>query len=66
MSELKEFITGFIVRWLLKVGGGFLLAMGISNDSVTIMVSSVVSIVVGLLISLLQHSKALNMPAPKN
>lgn len=66
MDELKEFITGFIVRWLLKIGGGFFLATGISNDSISLIVSSLVSIAVGLLISLLQHNKALNLPAPKN
>jgi hypothetical protein len=65
MDDLKEFITGFIVRWLLKIGGGFFLAMGISADSVTIIVSSIVSILAGLLISLLQHEKAINTPVPK-
>ena len=65
MTELKEFLSGFIVRWLLKVGGGFFLAMGVTNDSINTIVSSIVSIAAGLLISLKQHSKAVNMPPPK-
>jgi hypothetical protein len=63
MAEIKNYITGFIVRWLLKIGGGFFLSIGIDNNSVTLIVSSIVSIVLGLLISLVQHTKALNSEA---
>jgi hypothetical protein len=63
MEDIKGFITGFIVRWLLKIGGGFFLSIGISNDSITLIISSVVSIVAGLLISIFQHNKAINSVA---
>jgi hypothetical protein len=60
MAEIKSYISGFMVRWLLKIGGGFFLSIGIDDNSLTLIVSSIVSIILGLIISLVQHTKALN------
>lgn len=65
MTDLKNFLIGFIVRWLLKIGGGFFLSLGVSENSLTVTVSAIVSIILGLVISLLQHTKAINTPVEK-
>jgi hypothetical protein len=59
-EDLKNYIVGFLVRWIMKIGGGFLLAHGISQNSVKEIVGAVVGILIGLIISLFQHNKALN------
>ena len=59
-DELKGYFTGMAVRWILKVAGGFLLSVGVSSDNVTAIVSAVISILVGLAISLFQQKKAVN------
>jgi len=59
LDTLKNFITGFVTRWILKIGGGFLLSVGVNEGSVTEIVTAVVAIVIGLAISLFQQKKAL-------
>jgi hypothetical protein len=57
---IKNFLTGLIVRWVLKIGCGFLLSVGIQSGTVTEIVGAIVAIVVGLAISLFQQKKAVN------
>ena len=64
-DTLKNFFGGMVVRWVLKIGGGFLLNLGISEKSVAEVVGAGVAILVGLLISLFQHKKAIETPVPK-
>ena len=59
IDTLKNFIVGFVTRWILKIGGGFLLSVGLASGKVEEIVGAIVSIVVCLLISLFQQKKAL-------
>lgn len=59
LDTLKNFIVGFVTRWVLKIGGGFLLAVGINDGKAEEIIGALVSIIVGLLISLFQQDKAL-------
>lgn len=59
-DDLKNYIVGFIVRWLMKIGGGFFLAHGISQNSIEEIVGAVIGILIGLFISLFQHKKAVD------
>jgi len=65
MENIKGFLTGLLVRWILKIGGGFLLSVGISEGSLTEVVAAVLSIIIGLAISLFQHNKAIEQTPPK-
>jgi hypothetical protein len=53
-----------VFRWILKIGGGFLLSVGVSESSLAEIVGAVVSIGLGLIISLFQQKKAINTPPP--
>lgn len=63
METIKNFIVGFIFRWVLKIGGGFFLAVGLSEGKVEELIGAIVSIVIGLVISLFQHDKAIKTEA---
>lgn len=60
LDELKNFITGFVVRWVLKIGGTYFVTIGIEQDLVTNIIGGVVAIIFGIVISLFQTKKALN------
>lgn len=64
IETIKGFLSGMLVRWLLKIGGGFILSVGITEGSVAQIASAVVAIVVGLLISLIQQKKAVLQTPP--
>jgi len=59
-EDIKNYIVGFIVRWIMKIGGGYLLAHGISQNSVEEIAGAVVGILIGLIISMFQHKKAVS------
>jgi ABC-type antimicrobial peptide transport system permease subunit len=59
METVKSFIVGFIFRWVLKIGGGFFLALGMSEGKIEEIIGAIVSIIIGLIVSLFQHNKAL-------
>lgn len=58
--DFKKLVTGLIVRWILKVGSGALLALGISAGSATEILTAVVTFVIGMVISLVQNKTLLN------
>lgn len=60
LDELKGYVTGIAVRWVLKIAGGAILQYGISADNITAIITAVVAIVFGILISLFQQKKAVN------
>lgn len=64
MENLKQFITGFLVRWLLKVGGGYFIAIGVTENILIPIIGGIISILAGIIISLFQQNKALNMESP--
>jgi len=64
MDNLKGFLTGMIVRWLLKMIGGYLVINGSVNtqsltSELTQIVGGLVTIALGVVISLIQHKQAL-------
>lgn len=63
LNQLKEFITGFIVRWALKIGGTYLATIGIEQGTVEQIIGGIVAILVGIAVSLFQTKKALDTPA---
>lgn len=64
MNEIKQFLAGFIFRWVMKIAGGYLLSVGISEGSILEIVTAVVTILIGLVISLFQHKKAIEQLPP--
>lgn len=64
MEELKSFLVGFIVKWLLQIGGTFFLTIGVQQQTIEEIVGGLVAIVTGLIVSLIQHKKAMNTPVP--
>jgi len=62
MDALKNFVAGFLVRWLMKVGGTYFITMGIQEANVTEWVGGALAFVVGIAISIYQHKKALATP----
>lgn len=58
--DVKKFIVGGIVRWLLKIGGGALLGLGITEGSLIEIVGAIVAFVTGIIISWFNSKKLLN------
>jgi len=55
---VQGFIVGFIVRWLLVIGGTIFADAGVTEEDIYKIVGGVLAVVVSLVISLLQHKKA--------
>jgi hypothetical protein len=64
-ETLKGFIVPFLVRWILKIGAGFILSLGISTGSATEVITAIVMAVVGIVMSLVNHKTAIETPPPK-
>jgi hypothetical protein len=56
-NTIKDFLVGKIVQWILKVGAGILFSLGISNQSVEEIIAAIVSLILGIVYSLLTHKK---------
>lgn len=56
-NTLKNFLIQKILQWLLKIAGGFFLAVGISQNSIEEIISAIVSILIGIIYSLITHKK---------
>lgn len=56
-QTVKSSIIGFLVRWVLKIGAGALATIGISEGSITEIVTALVMLIIGVVISLIQHKK---------
>lgn len=54
---LKPQLTGVIVRWMLKIGGGYILSLGITADSLETIATSIVMLIVGVVITVTQTKK---------
>ena len=62
LDELKNFITGFLFRWVLKIGGTYFATIGIENGTIEQIVGGLIAIIFGIVVSLLQTKKALDTP----
>lgn len=56
-NTIKKFIVEKLVQWLLKIAGGFFLSIGISQNSVEEIIGAIVSILLGIIYSLVTHKK---------
>ena len=56
-NTIKKFLVAKIVQWILKVGSGVLLTLGITQNSVEEIVGAIVSLLIGILYSLFTHKK---------
>lgn len=56
-NTIKDFLVAKLVQWVLKVGAGVLVTLGISNNSVEEIIGAVVSLILGIVYSLLTHKK---------
>lgn len=56
-QTVKKFLVQKLVQWILKIGGGFLLSIGISQNSVEEIIGALISILLGVLYSLITHKK---------
>ena len=59
-NAVKGFIIGFVVRWLLVIGGTIFADAGVTEDDLVKMIGGILAIIVSLAISLLQHKKAVD------
>ncbi|MBE0538396.1 MAG: hypothetical protein IH620_01685 [Ignavibacterium sp.] len=66
IDQIKEFIIGFIVRWVLKIGGAYFITIGIEQSTIEQIIGGLVAIVIGIIISLFQTKKALDKPVADN
>ncbi|MCK9282014.1 MAG: hypothetical protein M0P71_15430 [Melioribacteraceae bacterium] len=58
-DTIKTYLIGMILRWIAKIGGGILLTIGISQNSWEEIITAIISIIAGLVMSIVQHKKAL-------
>lgn len=58
-ETIKSYLTGMILRWIAKIGGGILLTIGISQNSWEEIITAIISIIAGVVTSIVQHKKAL-------
>lgn len=56
-NTIKKFLVAKIVQWILKVGSGVLLTLGVSQNSVEEIVGGIVSLLIAILYSLFTHKK---------
>lgn len=70
MNEFKGFLAQMILRWLLKIVGGYFAINGTLNPDLTSAFSQlaggIAAILVGIIISVLQHQKAFYIDPAKS
>lgn len=54
---IKNFLVAKIVQWILKFGAGILVTLGISSKTIEEIVAGIVSLVAGIIYSLITHKK---------
>lgn len=59
IRETRSFLTGFAVRWVLKIAGTYFATIGIENRTLEEIIGGLLAIISGIVISLFQHKKAL-------
>jgi len=61
-EQIKKFLTGIIVRWILKLAGAWLLTIGVGSGTIEEIIGGVLAILIGMIISIFQTKKAIDMP----
>jgi len=56
-DAIKKFIVEKIFQWIMKIGGTWILAAGVSENSVYEIIAGIVSILISMIWSLLQTGK---------
>jgi len=62
MDDIKKFLTGIIVRWILKLAGMWFVTIGVASGTIEEIIGGIIAILIGMLVSLFQQKKAINMP----
>lgn len=58
--DLKNFFVGMVSRWIFKIAGGALMYAGITTaDGLFPLIGGAVSILIGIITSLVQHKRAI-------
>ena len=62
MPELLEMLKGYfipiLVRWVAKIGGTWLVTAGWGEDDLRMIIGGVLSIIIGIIVSLVNHKSA--------
>lgn len=56
-NTIKDFLVAKLIQWVLKVGAGVLATLGISNNSIEEIIGAIVSLLLGVIYSLITHKK---------
>ena len=62
MGDIKEFLTGIIVRWVLKLGGVWLISIGVDEATIWGVIGGIIAILIGMIMTLFQTKKAVDKP----
>lgn len=65
-ESIKGFLVGILSRWLFKLLGGVLIGLGYTESSAMELIVGILSFAVGIIISLFQQKKAVNMVPPSS
>lgn len=65
LKTLQGFVIPIIVRWIFKVAGTTLVTLGVSEASITEIVTGLVLFLIGAIISLFNHKKAVEQEPKK-
>ncbi len=56
-QSIKNFLVAKILQWILKFAGGFLVSLGISSDTIEEIIAGIISLIAGIIYSLITHKK---------
>ena len=65
VENIKDYIVGILLRWVLKIGGTWLASIGVSEGDIASIIGGIVAVIVGVIISLFQQKKAVNAEPPR-
>lgn len=64
LESLKGYLPGFVGGLAMKFFGGTFVALGYTQDSGAELIGGIVAFILGVIIDVVQHKKALNAPPP--
>ncbi|WP_041294129.1 hypothetical protein [Ignavibacterium album] len=64
-QTIKNYLVAKIFQWILKFGAGILVTLGISNNTLEEIVAGILSLIAGIIYSLITHKKIAFMEPDK-